>query len=162
MWEKIPTFAGCHLATHPKSWFCGRRGIGLQVIFLLFLETSQYPSSCRPEEVALFVCLDGKYPSSCHIILQCELHHFYEVKKPHCKSRISTQGVSLQQTACSIFVLLGRTLLFVPEFCSWLLLLPLFQRWLYSNPACLWFDCQFRLEFKPCAAGIVGHFIKAQ
>ena len=27
--EKIPTFAGCHLATHPKSWSCGRRGMGL-------------------------------------------------------------------------------------------------------------------------------------
>ena len=23
--KKIATFAGCHLATHPKSWSCGSR-----------------------------------------------------------------------------------------------------------------------------------------
>ena len=78
--EKIPTSAGCHLATHPNSWSCGRRGIGLQVILLLVLETSQYPSSLRPEKVALFVRLDGKYPSSCHIILRFDLPHVNEIK----------------------------------------------------------------------------------
>ena len=51
--EKIPTFAGCHLATHPKSWSCGSRRSGLQVIVLLVLETSQYPSGLCPEEGAV-------------------------------------------------------------------------------------------------------------
>ena len=57
--EKIPTSAACHLATHPKSWFCGRRRIGLLVILLFVLETSQYPSNLLFEEVALVVGLDG-------------------------------------------------------------------------------------------------------
>ena len=69
--EKIPTFAGWHLATHPKSWPHGGWRIGLKVIFLFDSETSQYPSGFRPEEGALFVGLHGKYPSSCHIILRC-------------------------------------------------------------------------------------------
>ena len=78
--EKIPTFAGCHQATHPKSWSCGRRRIVLLVIFLFILETSQYPSSLRPEEVALFVGLGGKYPSSGHMILRFELPQINEIK----------------------------------------------------------------------------------
>ena len=41
--EKIPTFAGCHLATHPKSWSCGRRRIGLLVIFLFCLGSLAVP-----------------------------------------------------------------------------------------------------------------------
>ena len=40
--EKISTFAGCHLATHPKSWSCGSSEIGLLVILLRVLETPQY------------------------------------------------------------------------------------------------------------------------
>ena len=52
----------------------------MYVILLLVLETSQYPSSLRPEEVALLVSLDGKYPSSGHIILRFELPHINEIK----------------------------------------------------------------------------------
>ena len=48
----------------------GAGDFGLQVIFLLILETAQYPSSLRPEDVALFVGLDGEYPPSCHKILR--------------------------------------------------------------------------------------------
>ena len=78
--RKIPTFAGCLLATRPKSWSCGRRGIGLQVILLFVLESSRYPSRLCPEEVALLVGLDGKYPSSSRIILRFELPQINEVK----------------------------------------------------------------------------------
>ena len=44
------------------------------------LETSQYPSGFCPEEVALFVGVDGKYPSSGHIILRLELLRINEIK----------------------------------------------------------------------------------
>ena len=81
------------------------------------------------------VGLDGKYPSSCHIILRFELPHIHLVKKPHCQSRISNRGVSLQRTACCIFVLPGLKLLFVRGISSWLLLLRLFHWWPYSVPA---------------------------
>ena len=83
--EKIPTSAACHLATRP--WFCGRRGIGLLVILLFVLETSQYPSSLRLEEVALVVGLDGKHPSFCHMVPWLDLPH--RGQKPHCQSKIS-------------------------------------------------------------------------
>ena len=78
--EKIPSFAGCHVATHPKSGSCGSRGINLRVFFLFVLETSQYPSGLGPEEVALFVRLDGEHPSSCHILSRLELPHVDEIK----------------------------------------------------------------------------------
>ena len=42
--EKIPTFAGCHLATHPTSGSCGSRGVGLLVFLLRVLEASQHSS----------------------------------------------------------------------------------------------------------------------
>ena len=67
--KKIPTRVGCHLATHPKSWSCGR-GIGLLVILLCVLQTSQYPSGLCPEEVALLVSLDGEHPSTGHIVVR--------------------------------------------------------------------------------------------
>ena len=53
---------------------------GEQVILLFVLESSKYPSCLRPEEVALFVGLDGKYPSTCHVILRTELPQINEVK----------------------------------------------------------------------------------
>ena len=71
--EKISTFAGCHLAG-------GRRGLGLEVILLLVLENSQYPSSLLPEGVPLLVGLDGEYPSSGHIVLRCDLPQINEIK----------------------------------------------------------------------------------
>ena len=64
---------------------------------------------------------------------------------PACSSRISTRSVSLQQTACSILVLPGLTLLFEHETAFWLLLLRLFHRWSYNVPACLWKNYQLRL-----------------
>ena len=78
--EKIPTFAGCHLATHSKSWFCGSRGLGLLEILLPVLGTSKYPSGLCPEEVALLVSLDGEHPSSGHIVLLFGLPHVNEIK----------------------------------------------------------------------------------
>ena len=50
------------------------------VILLFILETSQYPSGLCPEEVALLVGLDGKYPSSRHIVLRFDLPQINEIK----------------------------------------------------------------------------------
>ena len=51
------------------------------LIFLLFvLETSQYPSGLRLEEVTLFVRLDGEHPSSSHRISRLNLPHVNEIK----------------------------------------------------------------------------------
>ena len=75
-----PTFAGCHLATHPKSGSCGSKGIRLLIFLLFVLETSQYPSGLRLEEVTLFVRLDGEHPSSSHRISRLNLPHVNEIK----------------------------------------------------------------------------------
>ena len=107
--EKIPTFACCHLATHPKSWSCGRRRICLLIFPLFVLETSQYPSGLRPEEVALLVRLDGEHP-------------FFNPGFPLEVFR------SLQQTVSGILVLPGLTPLFMHGISSWLLLLRLFPQ----------------------------------
>ena len=40
--EKIPIFAGCHLATHPKSLFCGSKGTGLSEMVLLATPSSGF------------------------------------------------------------------------------------------------------------------------
>ena len=56
--KKIPSFAGCHVATHPKSGSCGSRGISLWVFFLFVLETSQYQSGlCSGELSCLSVLM---------------------------------------------------------------------------------------------------------
>ena len=55
-------------------------GIGLLVILLFVLETSQYPSGVRPEEVTLFVLLDGEHPSSSYIISRLNLPRVDEIK----------------------------------------------------------------------------------
>ena len=60
--KDVPTFAGCHLATHPKSRSCGSRGIRLLIFLLFVLETSQYLACFHLEEVTLFVRLDGEHP----------------------------------------------------------------------------------------------------
>ena len=78
--EKISTFTGGHLATHPKSWSCGIRGTGLLVILLLIMETSQYPSGVCPEEVSLLFGLDGDHPSSGHIVRRFDLSQVNEIK----------------------------------------------------------------------------------
>ena len=107
--EKIPSFVGCYLATHLKSRSGRSRRICPQVLLLFLLESSQYSSLLCLEEVALLVGFNGKYPSTCHVIL-----------RSHCQSRISTRCVSFQQTACSILILPGLTLLFVHEIAFWL------------------------------------------
>ena len=100
--EKIPTFAGCLLATHPKSWSRGSRRIGLYLILLLVLETSQYPSGLR-----------ALRKLSCLSVLMVSTHRpvtkFFGMNirtSLSCQSRMSTRGVSLKQAACSILVLL--------------------------------------------------------
>ena len=80
----------------------------------------------------MFVGLDGKYPSSGHIILRFELSSYQRDRKPHYQSRVSARGVSLQKTACSTLVLPGLMLLVVHGMSSWLLLLRLFHRWPYN------------------------------
>ena len=139
--EKIPTFVGCHLATHAKSRSGGSRRVCLQVILLFVLEFSQYPSRLCPEEVALLVGFN---------------------QKPHCQSRISTRCVSLQQAACSILALPGLTLLFVHEIafgsCSCGFSTgchATFQHVSGLIVNSVW-------EFNSCSAGIVGHFLEAQ
>ena len=118
--EKIPSFARCHLATHPKSRSGGSRRICLQVLLLFLLESSQYSSLLCPEEVALLV---GRLVTEFFCL---NLSKSKEVKKPHCQSRSSVRGF-LQQIACSIFVLLGLMLLFAHEIAFWLQLLRLLQ-----------------------------------
>ena len=73
MRKNVPTLAGCHLATHPKSRSCGSKGICLLIFHLFVLETSQYPSCLCLEEVSLFVRLDGKHPSSGYVIPRFDL-----------------------------------------------------------------------------------------
>ena len=81
------------------------------------------PTGLCFEEVALLVSLDGEHPSSSHIISLLNLPHVNEVKKPHCQLRMCTQDVSLQQTACSIFVVPELMLPSVHEI-SFLALVP--------------------------------------
>ena len=78
--KNAPTFAGFHLATHPKSGSCGSRRIRLLTFLLFVLETSEYPFSLCLWEVAMFVRLDGKHPSSGHIISRLNLLHVNEIK----------------------------------------------------------------------------------
>ena len=78
--KDVPTFAGCNLATHPKSWSCGSRRIGLLTLLLLVLDTSQYPSGFCLEEVTLFVRVDREHPSSGHIIFRLDFLQIDEVK----------------------------------------------------------------------------------
>ena len=78
--QNVPTLAGCHLATHPKSRSCGSRGICL-LIFLLFVsETSQYPSCLCLEKVSLFVRLDGEHPSAGYIISRFDLPQINKIE----------------------------------------------------------------------------------
>ena len=104
--KNVPTFAGCHLATHPKSGSCGSRGIRLLIFLLFVLETSQHPSGLCPEEITLFVRLDGEHPSSGHIISRLDLPHVDEIKILVVNPGSVLQNVLLQQTVCSILVLL--------------------------------------------------------
>ena len=53
--KNVPILAVCHLATHPKSRSCGSRRICLLIFLLFVLETSQYPSCLRLEEVTFFL-----------------------------------------------------------------------------------------------------------
>ena len=75
--EKIPYFVDCHPTTHSKS----KSKENLSANILLFvLESSQYPCSLRPEEVALLAGFQRNYPSTCYVILRLELPQINEVK----------------------------------------------------------------------------------
>ena len=125
--KNVPTFAGCQVASHPKSDSCGSRGMRLLIFLLFVLETSQYPSGLCLEEVTLFIRLDGEHPSSCHTISRLLLLHVDD-QKSRGQPRICTQGVLLQQTVCCILVLLELMLPFVHGVSFWLLFLLLFRR----------------------------------
>ena len=95
--KKIPTFA--------KSWSSGSRRIGLQVILLLVLGSSQYPSRLCFEEVALLVSIDGEHPSSGHRVLRFDLPHVNEIK-----NLIVKPGFVLKMFRISkLFVVSSRT-----------------------------------------------------
>ena len=79
--KNVPTYDGCHLATHPKSGSCGSTGIGLLTFLLSVLETSQHPSGLCLEKVTLFVRLHVEHPSSRHHIFRLDLPHVDEIKK---------------------------------------------------------------------------------
>ena len=78
--KDVPTFAGGHSATHPKSGSCGSTGIRLLIFLLFVLETSQYLSGLCLEKVTLLVRLDGEHPSSSHIIFRLNLPHVDEIR----------------------------------------------------------------------------------
>ena len=94
----------------------GRR-IRLLIFLLFVLETSQYPSGLCPEQVTLFVRLHGEQASSSHIISRLNLPHVDEIK---CQPKICTPKVLLQQTDCSILVLLELMLPFVYGISFWI------------------------------------------
>ena len=142
--KKIPTFAGCHLATHPKSRSCGSKGIGLLVLFLRVLEASQHSSGFCLEEVALFIRLDGEHASSRHILFRFDLPHVDEIK-----NLIINPRFVFKMFCFSNLELPDLMFLFVREISSWLLLLLLFRKWPYCVPTCLLFDCQLHLELQP-------------
>ena len=142
--EKNPTFAGCHLATHPTSGSCGSRGIGLLVFILRVLEASQHSSGLCLEEVALFIRLDCEHRSSGHILFRFDLPHVNEIK-----NFIINPRFALKTCCFSNLVLPELMLLFAHEISSWLLLLLLFRRWPCSVQTCLLFDCQLLLELQP-------------
>ena len=126
--KNVPTSAGFHLATHPESEYCGSRRIRLLICLLFVLETSQYPSGLRPEGVTLFSRLDGEHPSSGHIISRLNLPRVEGIKYLRCQPWICTPNVVLQQTVCSILVLLELMLPFVQGVSFWLVFLLLFHR----------------------------------
>ena len=78
--KNVPTFADCHLATHPNSRSCGSGRICLLIFLLFVLETSQYQSCLCLEEVALFVRLDGEHPSSRNIISRFDLPEINKIE----------------------------------------------------------------------------------
>ena len=141
--EQIPTFAGCHLPTNPKSWSCGCRRIGLQVILLLVLETSQYPSVLCPEEGAV---LRFDLPQIKNLIVipgfPLEVFRFSKLLVAPSYFRrcfLSCTGSPLGPCSCC-FSTGGHTT--------------------FQHVSGLTVDSSW--DFNLCAAGIVGQFTKAQ
>ena len=127
--KNVSTFAGCHSATHPKSGSCGSRGVGLLKFLLFVLETSRYPSGLCLEEVTLFLRLNGEHPSSGHKISRPNLHYVNKIKNlVVTPGFVCTLNVLLQQTVCSILVLLELMLFSVHGISFWLLFLLLFRK----------------------------------
>ena len=116
--KKIPSFTGCHLTTHSKSWSCGRRRISLLVILLFVLETSQYPSGLCLEEIKLFVRLDGEHPSSCDISSRLDLSQVDEIKNlvvnPGCFASANSLQYPLTSWTEASFRARGLILALVP------------------------------------------------
>ena len=50
------------------------------ILFLFVLETSEYPSCLRLEEVGLFVRFDGEYPSSGYIISRFDFSQINKIE----------------------------------------------------------------------------------
>ena len=161
--EKIPTFAGCHLATHPKSRSSRSRRICLQEILLLILESSQHPSGLCPEEVALFVGLDGKYPSSGHI----KFFGLIILISTRSKTSLSTQDFQSRCFASANCLLYPRTSRADASFGARERVLALAPA-AFSTSGYTAFQHvsglavnSFR-EFNLCASGIVDDLIEAQ
>ena len=128
--KNVPTFVGCHLATHPTSRSCGSRGICLLIFLLFVLETSQYPSGFCLQEVTLFVRLDGEHPTSGYIISRFDLPQINKIE-----NFIVNPGFVLQVFCFSkLFVISSLMLPFVHGISFWLLFLLLFRMWSYIVP----------------------------
>ena len=93
----VPTLAGCHLATHPKSRSFGSKRICLLMSLLFVLENSQYPSCLCLEEVTLFVRLNGKHPSSRYVIPRFDLPQNNKTEKLFINRGITFQEFCLSK-----------------------------------------------------------------
>ena len=145
------------LATHSKSWSCGSRRIGLLVILLPVLETSQYPSG---------LCLN-------------RLHCLSVFNRPVKKFFGLTLIISMRsETSCSIQDFVLKMFCF-SKLC---VVSSYFQSWCFfscTRSHLGLYSCCFSTgghtayqhvsgltvnsswDFKLCAAWIVGHFIEA-
>ena len=110
--KNVRTFTGCHLATHPKS--------GSADIPSVCPGNLSAVSDIRLKEVTLSVRVYGEHPSSCHVISRLNL--------PPIEIKNLVANVLLQQTVCSILVLLELMLSSVHGISFWLLFLLLLRK----------------------------------
>ena len=143
--KKVPTLAGCHLATHPKSWSCGSRWICLLIFLLFFWENLSIPILPWPWR-SYPVCPSWWYarifwlrsssvwPSSDQ-----------QDRKLHYQPKIYIPSVLLQQTDCNILLHLLLRLLFVHRISFLLYILLPRCRLSYIVPTHLEFDHELLL-----------------
>ena len=77
----VPSFAACHLATHPKSgplWKQGKPSADIPSVFLGNLSVPFWPLPLK--KIPLMIRLDGEHPSSCHTNSRLNLLHVDEIK----------------------------------------------------------------------------------